>query len=43
MIGVERNGTIRTDLEPSFVFEADDRVILAGTDEGISQFNELAQ
>lgn len=43
VIGVERNGSVLTDLDPGFVLEKGDRVVLAGTDEGISRFNELAQ
>ncbi|MDX1745898.1 MAG: TrkA family potassium uptake protein, partial [Halobacteriales archaeon] len=43
VIGIERNGSVLTDLKPSFVIEEGDRLFLAGTDEGIGRFNELAQ
>jgi Trk K+ transport system NAD-binding subunit len=40
VVGVERDGTVMTDVGPEFEVEADDAVIIAGTDEGIRQFTE---
>jgi len=42
VIGVERNGDLITGPDPGFRLESDDEVIVAGTDEGIAQFRELA-
>ncbi|MFB6143614.1 MAG: TrkA family potassium uptake protein [Halorientalis sp.] len=38
VIAVERDGTVLTDLDPSFRFEADDDVVVAGPDENITHF-----
>jgi len=43
VVAVERNGDVLTDLDPGMVIEADDTLVVAGTDEAINQFNELAQ
>jgi Trk K+ transport system NAD-binding subunit len=40
VVGVERNGTVITDVGPVFGIEADDELIIAGTDEGIQRFTE---
>ena len=40
VVGVERNGTVITDVGPEFGVEVDDALIIAGTDEGIRQFTE---
>ncbi|MFB6148847.1 MAG: TrkA family potassium uptake protein [Halobacteriales archaeon] len=42
VVAVERNGQVITDLDPEFLIEPDDRLILAGADEGINQFNTIA-
>lgn len=43
VVGVERDGTVVTDLGPEFRIEADDVLIVAGTDEGTNRFTELAE
>ena len=40
VVGVERNGTVMTDVGPEFGVEAGDALIIAGTDEGIRRFTE---
>jgi Trk K+ transport system NAD-binding subunit len=40
VVGVERNGTVITDVGPEFSVEADDQLIIAGTDDGIRRFTE---
>ncbi|GGM72809.1 Trk K+ transport system NAD-binding subunit [Halarchaeum rubridurum] len=41
VIAVERDGDVRTDLPPDFEFRADDRLVVAGTDEDVASFNEF--
>jgi len=41
VVGVERDGVVATDVGPAFRIESGDELIVAGTDEGIRQFNEL--
>jgi Trk K+ transport system NAD-binding subunit len=41
VIAVERNGEVRTDLGPDFRIESEDRLVIAGSDEGTKQFREL--
>ena len=43
VIAIERDGRVLTEIEPSVVIEAGDTVIVAGTDEAINAFNQLAQ
>jgi len=38
IVAVERDGDVLTDLGPEFAVEADDALIVAGTDDGINQF-----
>jgi Trk K+ transport system NAD-binding subunit len=38
VVGIERNGTVITDVGPEFSVEESDELIVAGTDEGIKQF-----
>jgi Trk K+ transport system NAD-binding subunit len=40
VVGVERNGTVITDLGPEFRVEAGDELVIAGTDDGIQRFTE---
>jgi Trk K+ transport system NAD-binding subunit len=40
VVGVERNGTVLTDVGPEFSVEAGDELIVAGTDDGIQRFTE---
>ena len=40
VVGVERDGTVITDVGPEFGVEADDELIIAGTDDGIRRFTE---
>jgi Trk K+ transport system NAD-binding subunit len=40
IVGVERNGTVITDVGPEFSIESGDELIIAGTDEGIQRFTE---
>jgi Trk K+ transport system NAD-binding subunit len=40
VVGVERNGTVITDVGPEFSVEAGDELIIAGTDDGIHRFTE---
>lgn len=42
VIAVEREGSLVTGPDPEFTFDRDDTLIVAGTGEGIRQFNELA-
>lgn len=41
VIAVERNGEVRTDLGPDFRIQSEDRLVIAGSDEGTKQFREL--
>ncbi|WP_435349469.1 potassium channel family protein [Haloarchaeobius sp. HRN-SO-5] len=41
VVGVERDGTVITDLGPEFRIEAGDELIVAGTDDGTNRFTEL--
>ncbi|ADJ16618.1 potassium channel family protein [Halalkalicoccus jeotgali] len=43
VVGVERTGDVITDLGPEFRIEADDLLIVAGTDEGVNQFTEILE
>jgi Trk K+ transport system NAD-binding subunit len=40
VVGVERDGTVLTDVGPEFSVEAGDELIVAGTDDGIQRFTE---
>lgn len=40
VVGVERNGTVITDVGPAFRVEASDELVIAGTDDGIRRFTE---
>ena len=40
IVGVERNGTVITDVGPEFSVEAGDELIVAGTGDGIQRFTE---
>jgi K+/H+ antiporter YhaU regulatory subunit KhtT len=40
-VGVERDGTLLTDLGPAFRIETGDDLIIAGTDDGTRRFVEL--
>jgi Trk K+ transport system NAD-binding subunit len=40
VVGVERNGTVITDVGPEFRVEASDELVIAGTDDGIRRFTE---
>jgi Trk K+ transport system NAD-binding subunit len=42
VVAAERNGNLKTDVGPEFVVDADDTLIVAGTDDGIDRFRELA-
>mgnify|MGYP000342022544 CR=1 FL=1 len=42
VIAVERDDDVLSDLGPDFRIQADDALIIAGTDEDISRFNDLA-
>ena len=39
VVAVERNGDTVTELDPEFTFEANDEILITGTDEDISRFN----
>jgi K+/H+ antiporter YhaU regulatory subunit KhtT len=41
VVGVERDGTLLTDLGPAFRIETGDDLIIAGTDDGTRLFVEL--
>ena len=41
VIAVERNGDVLTDLGPDVAIETDDKLVIAGTDEGVDRFTEL--
>lgn len=43
VIAVERDGEIQTDLGPGFVIEPGDNLIVAGADENIARFHEVAE
>lgn len=40
VVGVERDGTVVTNVGPEFGIEAGDELVIAGTDDGIRRFNE---
>ena len=40
IVGVERDGDVITDIGPEFRIESEDELLIAGTDEGIHQFND---
>jgi Trk K+ transport system NAD-binding subunit len=42
VLAAERDGELITDIDADFVVDADDTLIVAGTDKGIQRFNELA-
>jgi len=42
VVAAERDGELNTDVGPEFVVDADDTLIVAGTDDGIDRFRELA-
>jgi K+/H+ antiporter YhaU regulatory subunit KhtT len=42
VIAVERNGRLVTDVGPDFQLQADDDLVVAGIDEDVNRFNELA-
>ncbi|MEF8852589.1 MAG: NAD-binding protein [Haloarculaceae archaeon] len=41
IVGVERDGVVRTDIGPDFRIQEGDELVVAGTDEGINRFSEL--
>jgi Trk K+ transport system NAD-binding subunit len=41
VVGVERDGRVRTDLGPDFRIQNGDTLVVAGTDEGTNRFTEL--
>ncbi|MFD1645303.1 potassium channel family protein [Haloarchaeobius litoreus] len=43
VVGVERGGTVITDVGPSFRVERGDELIVAGTDQGTNRFRELCR
>lgn len=43
IIAVRREGDLHTDVEPGFRIQADDRLVVTGTNEGIKQFTELVE
>lgn len=43
VVAVERDSTVLTDLDPSFRIEANDALVVAGTDDAVTRFVELAQ
>jgi Trk K+ transport system NAD-binding subunit len=43
VIAVERNGDLLTDLDADFVLRGDDELVIAGSDDGINRFTELAR
>lgn len=42
VIAIERDGTVHTDLGPAFSIESGDSLVVAGADEDIARFNEIA-
>ena len=42
VIAVERDGEVRSELGPDFRLQTNDDLVIAGTDEDINQFNEMA-
>jgi len=42
VVAVERDGRTITDLEPAFEIREGDELVVAGTDDGINRFTELA-
>lgn len=43
VIAVERDGALVTDLDPEYVLEREDELVVAGSDDGINRFTELAR
>jgi Trk K+ transport system NAD-binding subunit len=41
VVGVERDGVVRTSLGPDFRVEAGDELVIAGTDEGVNRFSQM--
>jgi Trk K+ transport system NAD-binding subunit len=41
VVGVERDGIVRTDIGPDFRVQGGDELVVAGTDEGVNRFSEL--
>jgi len=41
VVGVERDGSLQTDLGADFRLEAGDELVVAGTDDGVNRFREL--
>ncbi|PSP94146.1 metal transporter, partial [Halobacteriales archaeon QS_1_68_44] len=42
VVAAERSGELVTDIGPEFVVDTDDTLVVAGTDEGLQRFRELA-
>jgi Trk K+ transport system NAD-binding subunit len=42
VVAVERNGTVLTDVGPDVRFESGDKLVIAGTDEGVNRFQRLS-
>ena len=42
VVAAERDGELNTDIGPEFVVDTDDTLVVAGTDEGLQRFRELA-
>ena len=43
VVAVERGGDVLTDVDPAFELEADDEVVVAGTDESIERFTRFVR
>jgi K+/H+ antiporter YhaU regulatory subunit KhtT len=43
VVAVQRGDELLTDLDPSFEFAEDDELVVAGSDEAINRFTELAR
>ena len=41
VVGVERDGVVRTDIGPDFRVQGGDELVVAGTDEGVNRFSQL--
>lgn len=41
VVGIERDGVVRTDVGPDFRIQDGDELVVAGTDEGVNRFSEL--
>ena len=41
VVGVERDGVVRTDIRPDFRVQGGDELVVAGTDEGVNRFSQL--